>query len=62
VSLTLLVLASLILVVELVRTSSPYPRIVLAATLTVFCVLIQHLSAKLSQSSSGQKSSAPSVE
>jgi hypothetical protein len=49
VSLTLLVLASLILVVELLRTSGLYPRIVLASTLTLFCVLIQHLSAKLSQ-------------
>ena len=48
VSLTLLVLASLILVVELVCTGGGYPRLVLAATLTLFCVLIQHLSAKLS--------------
>jgi hypothetical protein len=50
VSLTLLVLASLILVVELFRTGGVYPRIVLAATLTLFCLLIQHLLAKLSQS------------
>jgi hypothetical protein len=50
VSLTLLVLASLILVVELFRTADVYARIVLAATLTLFCLLIQHLSAKLSQS------------
>jgi hypothetical protein len=48
VSLTLLVLASLILVVELLRTGGDYPRLVLAATLTLFCLLIQHLSAKLS--------------
>jgi len=48
VSLTLLVLASLILVVELVRTGGLLPSIVLAATLTLFCLLIQHLSAKVS--------------
>jgi len=50
ISLTLLVLASLILVVELFRIDSLYPRIVLASTLTLFCVLIQRLSAKLGQS------------
>jgi hypothetical protein len=49
VSLTLLVLASLILVVELFRTGGLYPRIVLASTLTLFCVFIGRLSAKLSQ-------------
>src|SRR5215831_7882065 len=49
VSLTLLVLASLILVVELVRTGGGYPRLVLAATLTFFCVLIHHLSVQLSE-------------
>jgi hypothetical protein len=42
-SLTLLVLASLILAVELVRAGGLYPRIVLAVTLTLFCVLIQDL-------------------
>jgi hypothetical protein len=57
VSLTLLVLASVILAVELVRTAGLYPKIVLAATLTVFCVLIQHLSAKLSQSIERSQSS-----
>jgi len=49
VSLTLLLLASLILVVELVRTGGLFPRIVLVATLTLFCLLIQHLSAKVSR-------------
>ena len=49
VSLTLLVLASLILVIELFRTSGLYPRILLALTLTLFCILAQHLSAKLAQ-------------
>ena len=61
VSLTLLVLASLILVVELVRTGGLFPRIVLAAILTLFCLLIQHLSAKVSsgihRSQSSQNSS-----
>jgi len=49
VSLTLLVLASLIVVVELVRTGGLYPRVMLAVTLALFCLRIQHLSAKLSQ-------------
>ena len=61
VSLTLLVLASLILVVELVRTGGLFPRIVLAAILTLFCLLIQQLSAKVSRgihrSQSSQNSS-----
>ena len=57
VSLTLLVLASVILAVELVRTGGLYPRIVLAATLTLFCLLIQHLSAKLSLSIQDSQSS-----
>lgn len=35
---------------ELVRTGGPYPRITLGATVTLFCVLIQHPSVKLSQS------------
>jgi len=50
VSLTLLVLASLILVVELFRTGGFYPRIVLAATLSAFCLVIQRQAVKLSQS------------
>ena len=50
VSLTLLVLASAILAVELVRTGGLYPRVVLAAPLTLFFVRIRNLSAKLSQS------------
>jgi hypothetical protein len=56
-SLTLLALASVILAVELVRTGGLYPKIVLAATLTLFCLLIQHHSAKLSQSSQRSQSS-----
>lgn len=57
VSLTLLVLASLILVVELFRTGGLYPRIALVSALTVFCGVIQHLSAKLSQSFQGRQPS-----
>ena len=48
VSLTLLVLANLIVLVELFRSSGLYPRIVLALALTVFWTLIQRLSMKLS--------------
>lgn len=50
VSLTLLVLACVILGVELARTGTLYSRISLGAALTVFCGLIQHLFAKFSQS------------
>lgn len=60
VSLTLLVLASLILVIELFRAAGLYPRIVLASTLTVFCGVIQQLSARLSQSNL-RNSDSPSV-
>ena len=49
-SLTLLVLASLILVLELFRTGSPYPRVLLASTLVLFCTFVMRLSVKLSQS------------
>jgi len=49
-SLTLLVLASLILVVELFRTGGVGPRVVLALTLVLFWALIQRLVAKLSHS------------
>lgn len=46
-SITLLVLACLILGVEAIRDSGLYPRIILIAALTMFCVIIQRLSAKL---------------
>jgi len=49
ISLTLLALASLILVVELFRVEGSCPRIVLALTVTLFWILIQRLSTKLSQ-------------
>src|SRR5215470_12491242 len=45
-SVTLLVLASLILAVELFRTGSLYPRVLLASTLMLFCTFIVRLSAK----------------
>jgi len=51
ISLTLLALASLILVVELFRVDGRYPKIVLALTLTLFWILIRRLSAKLAQGS-----------
>jgi len=57
VSLTLLALASLILFVELVRTGGLYSRIVLASALTLFCVLIQRLAARLSPSFQRSQSS-----
>lgn len=43
-SLTLLVLANLILVVEIVRTSGLYPRLLLAAVLVLFCLVVRRLS------------------
>src|SRR5215469_533135 len=51
ISLTLLVLASLILVVELFRTGGIGPRVILAVTLVLFWTLIQRVSAKLSEGS-----------
>ena len=46
-SVTLLVLASLILVVELFRDNAVYPRLVLASVLVVFCMVVQRLSKAL---------------
>lgn len=48
VSITLLALASLILLVDLFQTHGLYPRIALAATLTTFALIIRHVSANLS--------------
>lgn len=42
-SLTLLVLANLILIVEFVRTSGVYPRLLLAAVLVLFCLVVRRL-------------------
>lgn len=46
-SLTLLVLASVILIVELFRVSGPYPRIVLTSVLVLFSLIVQRLSRNL---------------
>jgi len=47
VSLTLLVLATLILIIELFRVKSLYPRLVLASVLLLFCLAIQRICANL---------------
>ena len=49
ISITLLLLASLLLIVELFRAGGLYPRIVLVSVLTLFCVTVQRLCAGLSQ-------------
>ena len=49
ISLTLLALASLILIVELFRARGLYPRIVLISVLTVFGLVVQRLCTTLSQ-------------
>ena len=46
-SLTLLVLANLILIVEIFRTNGLYSRLLLAAVLVLFCLIIRRLSADL---------------
>jgi hypothetical protein len=59
-SLTLLVLASLMLVVELFRAGGLYPRVVLLAVLAVFCLAVQRLCTNLSEhSQKSQLSSLP---
>ena len=42
-SVTLLVLANLILIVEIFRTNGPYPRLLLAAVLVLFSLIIRRL-------------------
>jgi hypothetical protein len=49
-SLTLLVPASSILIVELFRAGGFYPRIALALALVLFSLMIQHLAAKFCRS------------
>ena len=49
-SITLLLLASVILVVELFRARDLYPRVILIAVLTVFCLIIQLLCRRLIRS------------
>jgi heme A synthase len=48
-SITLLLLASLILIVELFRAGGLYPRIALISVLTLFCLTLQRLCTSLSQ-------------
>lgn len=48
-SVTLLVLANLILLIELFRARGLYPRIILAGMLVLFCLLILRLSRELLQ-------------
>jgi hypothetical protein len=57
VSLTLLVLASLILVIELFRIDGFYPRTLLALNLVLLGLIIRHLSAKFFQSTQSSWSS-----
>ncbi len=52
VSLTLLVLASLILIVELLRASGLYPRITLTSVLMLFCLIVQRVYRNLTQGTS----------
>jgi heme A synthase len=52
-SVTLLVLASLILVVELFRDDAIYPRLVLTSVLVVFCMVVLRLSKGLFTSNQG---------
>jgi hypothetical protein len=46
-SVTLLVLAALILIVEIFRDDAVYPRLVLASVLMVFCTVVLRLSKAL---------------
>jgi len=54
ISLTLLVLASLILVIELFRASGPYPRVALVAVLALFCLMLHRLCTNLRLQSNTQ--------
>jgi heme A synthase len=48
-SITLVSLAILIVIVELFRASGLYPRTILTAVLTLFCLIIQRLWANISE-------------
>jgi len=54
VSLTLLILASLILIVELLRANGLYPRIALTSVLILFCLIVQRLYRNLTRSTPGR--------
>jgi heme A synthase len=49
VSLTLMLLASIVLAVELFRVEGIYPKIILGTILALFCILIQKLLPKVSE-------------
>jgi hypothetical protein len=55
--LTLLALSGLIVVIELFRAGGPYSKILLAATILLLGIAIQHLSTKLFQSTRRYQSS-----
>lgn len=48
ISITLLVLATLILGVESIRESGFFPRLILIAVLTLFCLIVQRIFARIS--------------
>jgi len=54
-SVTLLVLAALILVIELFRDDAVYPRLVLASVLMVFCMVVLRLSKALLTKTGGSQ-------
>ena len=58
-SITLLVLASLILIVELFRAGGLYPRIVLFSALTLLCLIVQRLCTNFSQASLNRSQLSP---
>lgn len=60
-SLTLLVLASLILLVELFRVSGLYPRLMLTSVLALLCLIVERLAVSLSHGTSKSESDSPAV-
>ncbi len=59
-SVTLLVLASLILVVEIFRTKGFYPRLMLAGVLAVFCIAVLHMAKALLHRTDGDEAASSS--
>jgi len=59
-SVTLLALASLILVVELFRANGIYPRLVLAGVLTVFCIAVLRMAKALLHGTDGYEAASSS--
>lgn len=60
-SLTLLVLANLILLVELFRASGLYPRLTLISVLALLCPIVERLAVNLSRDVSTSKQDQPAV-